>query len=70
MSSTRELADGAVMQFGAQSLAVALGVAPATPPTIHLPSLAQRLVPGRSPLEATGWATPDEPPATGPSVHR
>ena len=42
------------------SLAVMLGIAPATPPAVHLPSLTQRPVPGGSPLEATGWAVPDE----------
>lgn len=41
------------------SLAVALGVAHATPPALRLPPLAQQIVPGRSPLEATGWAVVD-----------
>ncbi len=59
MPSSRELADAGTPS-GGRSLAVALGVAHAAPPAIHLPSLAQRLVPGRSPLEATGWAAPDE----------
>lgn len=49
------------------SLAVALGVARPTPPAIHLPPLSQRLVPGGSPLEATGWALPDELPAPSSS---
>ncbi|UJP40366.1 hypothetical protein [Cellulomonas palmilytica] len=69
MFSPRERTDAADTQSGAGSLAVALGVAHATPPAIHLPSLSQRLVPGRSPLEATGWAAPDEP-APGRPAHR
>lgn len=37
-------------------LAVELGVAPAGLPPVRLPSPALRIIPGRSPLEATGWA--------------
>lgn len=37
-------------------LALSLGVARRTPPQVRVPSVAQRAVPGRSPLEASGWA--------------
>ncbi len=62
MLSTREPAWTGETPPGPRSLAVALGVAHASPPAVHLPPLSQRLVPGASPLEATGWAAPDEPP--------
>lgn len=42
------------------TLAVSLGIARATPPAVRLPSPAQRMIPGLSPLEATGWAVPDD----------
>ncbi|ASR55838.1 hypothetical protein [Cellulomonas sp. PSBB021] len=45
---------------GERSLAVMLGIAPATPPAVRMPPMTQRVVPGRSPLEATGWAVPDD----------
>ncbi|UZN02532.1 hypothetical protein [Cellulomonas sp. S1-8] len=37
-------------------LAVSLGLVRSTPPPVRLPSLAQQIVPGLSPLEASGWA--------------
>lgn len=47
-----------------RALALALGVVRRTPPPVRLPSLAQQIVPGRSPLEASGWSdtTPTTPP--------
>ncbi|UJP40367.1 hypothetical protein [Cellulomonas palmilytica] len=56
MSGTQEH----MVNTGELSLAVMLGIAPATPPAVRVPSMAQRMVPGRSPLEATGWAVPDD----------
>ena len=70
MLTTRETARTGERQTGSRSLAVALGVAHANPPAIHLPSLSQRPVPGGSPLEATGWAAPDELPGQGPATRR
>lgn len=39
-----------------RSLALALGLVQRTPAPVRVPSLAQQIVPGRSPLEASGWA--------------
>lgn len=39
-----------------RDLAVTLGLVRRTPPPLALPPLTQRVVPGRSPLEASGWA--------------
>lgn len=41
---------------GDRALAVSLGLVSPTPPPLHLPPLTRQLVPGRSPLEASGWA--------------
>ncbi|GIG41124.1 hypothetical protein [Cellulomonas phragmiteti] len=40
----------------AASLAVALGLVHPAPRPVRVPPLTQRIVPGRSPLEASGWA--------------
>lgn len=40
-----------------RALAVALGVVRSTVPALPLPPMTARIVPGRSPLEASGWAT-------------
>lgn len=45
-----------VLHCGDRTLAVALGVARATPAGVRVPSVVQRPVAGRSPLEASGWA--------------
>lgn len=39
-----------------RALALALGVVRSTPVPVRLPSVTQQIVPGRSPLEASGWA--------------
>lgn len=39
-----------------RDLAVTLGLVRRTPPPVQLPPLTQHIVPGRSPLEASGWA--------------
>ncbi|CAM5785922.1 hypothetical protein CPER28S_01712 [Cellulomonas persica] len=70
MFTTSEVARAGEARSGARSLAVALGVASATPPAIHLPPLTQRLVAGGSPLEATGWASPDDLPAPDAPTRR
>ena len=44
------------------ALAVALGLVRRNLPPLRLPSLAQHVVPGLSPLEASGWAEADAPP--------
>lgn len=59
MSTTTALPAADVRRDGERALAVALGLARRTPPPLHLPPLAQRIVPGRSPLEASGWADDD-----------
>lgn len=46
------------VRYDGHTLAVALGLVGRTPPPVHLPPLAQQIVPGRSPLEASGWADP------------
>lgn len=43
-----------------RSLARDLGLVRGTLPPLRLPPLAQRIVPGRSPLEASGWAAAGE----------
>lgn len=60
MSTTTPAAD--VRHDREHALALALGLARRTLPPLHLPSLAQHVVPGLSPLEASGWAEPDTPP--------
>lgn len=56
MSTTTALPTADVRRDGDRALAVALGLVRRTPPPLHLPPLTQRPVPGRSPLEASGWA--------------
>ncbi|MBO3088234.1 hypothetical protein [Cellulomonas dongxiuzhuiae] len=58
MSTTTALTASDVRRDGERALAVALGLARRTPPPVRLPSFAQQIVPGRSPLEASGWAEP------------
>ncbi|KMM45044.1 hypothetical protein CWIS_12910 [Cellulomonas sp. A375-1] len=65
MSTAYEFAAAVASRSDPRSLAVSLGVAHATPPSLRLPPLAQKPVPGHSPLEATGWAVPDEPTELG-----
>lgn len=48
-----------VRRDGDRALAVALGLVRRTPPPLQLPPLTQRIVPGLSPLEASGWAQDD-----------
>ena len=52
-----------VRRDGERALAVALGLVRRTIPPLRLPPLGQRMVPGRSPLEATGWAGTATPAA-------
>lgn len=56
MSTTTAPSAADVRRDGDRALAVLLGLARRTPPPLHLPPLTQRPVPGRSPLEASGWA--------------
>lgn len=49
-----------VRSDGERTLAVALGLVRRTPPPVPVPSPTQRIVPGRSPLEASGWTEPSE----------
>lgn len=58
MSTTITATD--VRRDGERALAVALGLVRCTPPPVHLPPLTQHLVPGSSPLEASGWAGADD----------
>ncbi|MBD7918617.1 hypothetical protein H9657_10060 [Cellulomonas sp. Sa3CUA2] len=49
-----------VRRDGERALAVALGLVRRTPPPVRVPSPTQRIVPGNSPLEASGWAEQSE----------
>ncbi|ADG75756.1 conserved hypothetical protein [Cellulomonas flavigena DSM 20109] len=59
MSTTTAVPAADVRRDGERALAVALGLVRRTPPPLHLPPVTQRIVPGRSPLEASGWADDD-----------
>lgn len=59
-----------VRRDGERALAVALGLVRRTPPPVHLPPLAQQLVPGASPLEASGWAVPPRRATTVATLHQ
>ncbi len=50
-----------VRRDSGRALAVALGLVRRTIPPVHLPPLGQRMVAGRSPLEASGWADTGTP---------
>ncbi|MCC2315540.1 hypothetical protein [Cellulomonas xiejunii] len=43
-----------------RKLAIALGVVRGTVPAPKLPPMTAHIVPGSSPLEASGWSTEDE----------
>ncbi|MBO3094424.1 hypothetical protein [Cellulomonas dongxiuzhuiae] len=59
---TRRTAETAsdIRRHGERELALALGLVRRTPPPVRVPSPAQRIVPGGSPLEASGWTEPSE----------
>jgi len=67
MSTITALTASDIQRDGERALALALGLVRRTPPPVRVPSLAQRIVPGCSPLEASGWAESVE---TGPAAHR
>jgi len=56
MSTTTGTTVADPQRLDGRALALALGVVRGTVPSLTLPPLTSQIVPGRSPLEASGWA--------------